>query len=316
MPRALAAITLAAVGATCSGTHAGSRVYSLDQCADQYVLALAPRADIAGLSRRATKADSYLRAEVGALPLRRATAESVLAARPAVVVRYWGGDERLVADLRRLGMRVVTIDDAADFSAVRVNVRRVAAALGERRAGEAMIGRMDRRLAAAAGAWRGRGALYLTSGGDTAGRGTLIDAMLRAPGLTNLAPGAGFHALSLERLVLGPPAALVLGFFDVGLDAVQHWSLARQAPVRRLAERRAIVSLPGAILGCPAWFAADAVTRISAAKTPRLPPLNGEGDSPPGERGGVTGGAAPSGKSLTRLLVSDRIHPRHEGEGG
>ena len=248
-----------------SGAAAGPRVYSLDQCADQYVLALSPRDDIVGLSKRATKGDSYLRARVGALPLRRATSESVLAAAPAVVVRWWGGDDRLLADLRRRGARVVAIDDAADFPGVRGNIRRVAAALGRRAAGERLIARMDARLAAARGAWGGVGALYLTSGGDTAGGDTLIDAMLRAAGLSNLTPGRGFHSLSLERLILDPPTALVLGFFDAAVDAFQHWSLGRRAPLARLAAQRAIVSLPAAVLACPAWFAADGALTIARA---------------------------------------------------
>jgi len=58
---------------------AAQRVYSLDQCADQYVLALSPRSSIVGLSKRADDADAYLRAEAAGLPLRRATTEAVLA---------------------------------------------------------------------------------------------------------------------------------------------------------------------------------------------------------------------------------------------
>lgn len=264
--RAPAVLAFAALAALAAPVHAGPRVYSLDQCADQYVLALGPRADIVGLSRRATKADSYLRAGARGLPLRRATSESVLAVAPSVVVRYWGGDARLLADLRRRGVRVVAIDDAADFPGVRGNIRRVAGALGRIGAGEGLIARMDSRLAASAGAWGGAGAFYLTSGGVTAGRGTLMDAMLRAAGLTNLARQAGFPTLSLERLILTPPAALVLGFFDAGTNALQHWGPGRRAPLRRLAEQRAIVSLPGAILGCPAWFVADGAAATAREK--------------------------------------------------
>ena len=56
-----AGLLLAAVLAVGSPAAAGPRVYSLDQCADQYVMALAPRGDIVGLSYRADDADSYLR---------------------------------------------------------------------------------------------------------------------------------------------------------------------------------------------------------------------------------------------------------------
>jgi iron complex transport system substrate-binding protein len=242
---------------------AAPRVVSLDQCADQYVLALSPRAAIAGLSGRALHADSYLRAAARGLPRRRADSESVLAARPAVVVRYWGGSPAMVADLARRGVRVVTIAEATDFAGVRADIRAVAAALRARPAGEALIARMDAKLAAAAGAGRGAAALYLTPGGDTAGRGTLVGAMLAAAGLRNLAPGQGYGRVSLERLTLQPPPLLVLGFFDADLAAGQRWSLGRQEPVRRLIARTPHVSLPGAILGCPAWFAADGVAALA-----------------------------------------------------
>jgi iron complex transport system substrate-binding protein len=257
------AAALALAGAAATSAFPAPRVYSLDQCADQYVLALSPRDAVVGLSRRAGGGDSYLRARSRGLPQRRATSEAVLAARPEVVVRYWGGDARLTSDLRRRGVTVVAIDDATDFAGVRANVRRVAATLGQRAAGEALIARMDERLSASRGAWGGAPALYLTSGGYTAGRDTLVDAMLKAAGLRNLSPGSGFRAVSLERLVFDPPSAIIEGFFDRFAQAYQWWNLGRQPVVRSLARGRAIVSLPGALLGCPAWFAADAAAAIA-----------------------------------------------------
>ena len=164
---------------------AGPRVVSLDQCADQYVLAMTPRADIAGLSTRAMNNNSYLRLVAKGLPERRATAESVLAARPDVVVRYWGGDVRLVSDLERRGVRVLTIDDATDFGGVRADIRRLAQELNAPVAGQT-VASMDAQLAAARGAGGGRGVYYFTSGGDTLGPGTLVDAMIRAAGFANL----------------------------------------------------------------------------------------------------------------------------------
>ena len=76
--------------------EAGPRVLSLDQCADQFVLALSPREAIVGLSTRADDADSRLRALAVGLPKRRVGLEPALAVRPQVVVRYWGGEPRLI----------------------------------------------------------------------------------------------------------------------------------------------------------------------------------------------------------------------------
>ena len=246
--------------------QAAPRVFSLDQCADEFVLALSPRAAIVGLSNRADDADSYLADRARGLPLHRPTAEAVLAAHPGVVVRTWGGDARLARTLSRRGVTVVQIGDANDFNDIRREIRKVAAALGQPAAGEGLIGRMDNQLAASAGAWHGAGALYLTSGGYTAGGGTLIDAVLRAAGLTNLAGGQGFRPMSAERLVMHPPSAIVEGFFDRSAASIQNWNPGRLAAVRRVAAGRTVVSLPGTLLGCPGWFAADATARIAAAR--------------------------------------------------
>ncbi|HEY5412961.1 MAG TPA: ABC transporter substrate-binding protein [Caulobacteraceae bacterium] len=255
----------AAVLVLSGAAAAGPRVVSLDQCADQFVLALAPRGDIAGLSYRARQPDSYLRAAAYGLPLRRADLESVLAVRPAVVVHEWGGDAQMVRRLASLGVTVVGIDDAADFDGVRANIRRVAAALWRGPQGEALIAGMDAKLAAARGAGRGRRLLYLTSGGFTAGRGTLVAAMMRAAGYANAASAPGFQPVSLERLALNPPDAVALGFFDPASVRTQHWSLASSPVLNRTLRGRVVASLPGDILGCPAWFAADGAQRLANA---------------------------------------------------
>lgn len=246
---------------------AAPRVMSLDQCADQYVLALSPRQDIVGLSYRAGDRDSFMRAQARGLPRRRASAEAVLVAGPQVVVRYWGGDERLAALLRRRGVAVIKLDEAAGFDGVRANIRKVAAALDEPARGEAMIARMDAELAAARGAWGGRSGLYMTPSGFTAGPGTLIHAVLAAAGLADQAP-PGYGEISTERLVLHPPSTLVLGFFDARGIAGQHWGPGRTGPMQAVVRPRAIASLPASELGCPAWFAADAAAQLARARRP------------------------------------------------
>src|SRR5688572_6065637 len=129
MSRGLAAsITLCAAIAAAPAA-AGPRVYALDQCADQFVLAMAPRGDIAALSHRADDADSHLRAAARGLPRHRAGLEPILASRAELVVRYWGGDPMLTRALERRGVEVVTIDEAPGFDGIRANVRKVAAAL-------------------------------------------------------------------------------------------------------------------------------------------------------------------------------------------
>lgn len=239
------------------------RVLSLDQCADQFVLALSPREAIAGLSMRADDRDSGLRRLATGLPKRRVDLESILTARPDVVVRYWGGDPRLVRILETRGVRVVTLSEARDFGGVRANIRQVATALDRQVAGERLIGRMNQRLTRAAGAWGGMRALYLTPGGATAGPGTLVDAILRAAGMTNAEGRSGFQTLSLEQLALNHPPALVLGFFDTFQRAGDSWGVGGHRLLQAAVRERAVASLPGSMLGCPDASAAEAVELLA-----------------------------------------------------
>ncbi|HYE45478.1 MAG TPA: ABC transporter substrate-binding protein [Caulobacter sp.] len=243
---------------------AAARVVSLDQCADQYVLALAPREAIVGLSHRAEDADSHLRDLARGLPQRRVSAEGILAARPTLVVRYWGGDARLDQALSRRGIATVRIDDAADFDGVRANILKVAAALDRPEAGRALIAGMDAKLAASAGAWKGREVLYLTPSGYTAGPGTFIDRILAAAGFRNAAP-PGFTPVPLESVVLGPRRGFVLGFFDQLSAAFERWGMGRHRAVQRRLPDQTLAAMPASVLSCPGWFAAEGVEALARA---------------------------------------------------
>lgn len=239
------------------------RVMALDQCADQYVLALRPDAELA-LSPRADDPDAWLRDAAEGRQRVRPTLEAAIAFRPDVVVRYWGGEPRLLARLEARGVRVVTIEDATAFKGVRANIRAVSQSLGVPARGAALTVRMDATLQAAAPRESAteRSALYLTAGGFTAGRGTLVDAILAAAGYANAAPGPFFAPVSVERIALYPPARFVLGFFD---QVRGDWRGAGRHPVvQRAAKGRVAARLPAAALTCPAWFAADAAALLKA----------------------------------------------------
>lgn len=253
--------------ATLAAGDAGARplrVMALDQCADQYVLALRPDAELA-LSPRADDPDAWLRAAAAGRRRIRPTLEAAIAFRPDVVVRYWGGEPRLLARLEATGVRVVTIEDATDFNGVRAGVQSVAEGLGVPERGKALTARMDATLrrAAPGPTAAARSALYLTAGGFTAGKGTLVDAILGAAGFANAAAGPFFAPVSVERIALFPPARFVLGFFD---QRRSDWrGPGRHPVVTRAAHGRVAARLPAAVLTCPAWFAADAAAMLKAA---------------------------------------------------
>lgn len=242
------------------------RIMALDQCADQYVLGLAPDADLA-LSPRADDPDAWLRQQAVGHKRLRPTLEAAVGFQPDVVVRYWGGEPRLLSALTHRGVKVVTIDDAVDLEGVRRNIRTVAQDLGLAERGRVLEGQMNAKLAKAAPVplkIEAPGAVYLTSGGFTAGPGTLMDAMMRAAGFRNLTAAPGFGALSVERIAMNPPVRFVLGFFDQMRADLR--GPGRHPVVTRAAEGRTAARLPAATLTCPAWFAAEAVEMMAKGR--------------------------------------------------
>ena len=243
------------------------RVMALDQCADQYVLALAPDAELT-LSPRADDPDAWLRREAAGHRRLRPTLEAAVGFRPDVVVRYWGGEPRLLTALEQRGVKVITINDAVDLEGVRQNIRTAARDLGSVERGRRLEQRMDAKLARAAPVsqtTKAPGAVYLTSGGFTSGPGTLMDAMMRAAGFRNLITAPGFGAVSVEQIALNPPARFILGFFDQLRADLR--GPGRHPVVRRAAEGRTAARLPAASLTCPAWFAADAVEMMAEGRS-------------------------------------------------
>src|SRR5690606_29049653 len=128
----------------------------------------------------------------------------------------------------------------------------------------ALIADMDRRVGSSSEA-APLPAFYLTPGGFTAGEGTLIATMMRAAGLSSLAP-PGFGAMSLERLVLAPPTRFVTAFFE---RARADWRGPGRHPVlRRLAANTPVAPVHGSVVGCPAWFVGVGVEQMRQAARP------------------------------------------------
>ena len=218
------------------------------------------------MSVDADKDFSRLRAEAVGLPRARAEAEQVVARNVDVVLRFWGGDE---ARLKKLGVDVVTLGYAADFDAVKSTVAAAAAALGQGARGEALNLEIEARLAALGARGRSRvTALYVTPGGVTAGKDTMIDAIFSAAGVGNAASDAGLSywpPLSAESLIADPPAFIVTGFFSANSERVNHWSAARHPALKKALRTIPRIDLDADILDCPGWFSLDAAEKIRDA---------------------------------------------------
>ncbi len=241
------------------------RIVSLDYCADQFVLALADRDQIAALSRGSRRDDSYYRERAAGIRQTRGTLEEVLALRPDLIVRNWGGPwdaERVYA---RFGVPVLQVGDSPNFPLAREDVLDASRTIGHAERGAAIARDLGTRLARLAMHRSGAPVMYLSGGGAVAGSGTMIDSVISAAGGRNIHTDASWQVLPLERLVQAPPALIALGFFDTSRDRMNAWSPSRHPAVRRALANARTVSLPTAAISCEAWYAIDAAETIATA---------------------------------------------------
>lgn len=241
----------------------GILVLSADYCADQFLLALADKEQIAAVSTDADKDFSYLRNRTAGIKQARPDAEAVIANNADLVLRFWGGDEKR---LKRTGAKVLTLAYATDFDDIRQNIAAAANALGQTERGTALIADMDSRIASLAENRRETPrAVYVTPGGVTAGKQTMIDAIFTAAGIRNAVADAGhsyWPAYSAEDLLSHPPQLVVTGFFEANSERHNNWSAARHPAFRRAFARTPTIHLDTDTISCPAWYSVDAAEKI------------------------------------------------------
>lgn len=241
------------------------RVISLDLCADQYVLRFVPEDHIAGVSPDAAKNFSYMRDRAQGVPVVRSTAEDVLAARPDLIVRAYGGGPNAMAFFSRAGIPVVDLGWANGFDEIADNTRRIAKALGAKDEGERVADEMMKRLRNGA-TGDGRTVLYMTPGGVTTGPGSLIHQAIEAAGYTNFQTRPGWNPIPLERLAKTQPDVVAASFFDAFGTHPARWSAMRHPIAQRQLKERPVVRLDGAWTACGGWYNVDAVEALAAGQ--------------------------------------------------
>lgn len=235
-------------------------IVSLDYCADQFVLALADREQILALSKDSERQFSHLRDRAAGIPKVRAAAEDVVALAPDVVVRSWGGDARALGLYQRFGIRTVQIGYANDVEGTGGLLREVAAVIGQTARAEAILAAVPKPAAPS-----GRKALYVTPGGVSAGKDTMIESIMTHAGLENANTGSGWTSLPLESLVMEPPGLILAAFFGFDDDATDRWSVSRHPVMQRLMAKAQVIDMDEARVSCGGWFVADEAADIAAA---------------------------------------------------
>lgn len=263
----LAAAALGACAPVSPEVHGADRIVSIDYCADQMVLGLVEPERIAAVSVDVTSDPAFSLPRSAGLPRVRPEIERVLALRPTLVVRSYGGGGRFTQAMEDAGVPVFTLPYAATLA----DVDGVMAAAGEALDARAMASRRREAMAVtlvqARRESRTRGsALYMTPGDVTTGPGSMIADLFAIAGYRSYEQRAGWHRLPLERLVVAPPDLVVRGFFETTEHQQDQWaSSAHSALLDKLAEVPT-VSVPGSELSCGNWLIGHAVGRISSAR--------------------------------------------------
>ncbi|UDF02451.1 ABC transporter substrate-binding protein [Asticcacaulis sp. AND118] len=234
---------------------------SLDMCADQYALALLPRAQILGLSPRAAHQDSFYRDRVRDIALRRPTLEALLALKPDAILRTWGGDAKLLQQAEKRGIKIIQINEVSTFAQAGFEVENVAAQLGVPQAGAGEAFRMKAALDRVPPPVKAHRVLYYTPSGFSAGPSTWVGQLVGATGHKLAASQDYFFYLSPEVFLKEKADVYALGFYD---DAyAMRRSPGRHPLVRARLDKAKPVTIPSPMLACSAWYAAFGLPELA-----------------------------------------------------
>lgn len=267
LPLLLAALSLPAISLA-----APQRIFSLNLCADQLILALADRTAIASVTWLATDcAISVQCAAAAGLPPNHGAAEELYADTPDLVVAGRYTSRPAVAVARRRGWPVLELEVPRDLDGIRTQIATVAAAIGHPGRGAAMIAAFDARIAAVPQAPADRprpvAAIYQANGFTVAG-GSLVDRLLARAGFDNLAVRMGIDGypfLPLESLIAGHPDLLILDDPRGVRPSLAEATLRHPILANLLApERRGIV--PQRLWNCGGPSTAEALERLAALR--------------------------------------------------
>jgi len=265
-------VMLGVAGAACplaaDPSNKPTRIVSLNLCADQLLLRLAGRPNIASVTWLSRDPNNSNVAELAAqVPVNHGLAEEVIPLRPDLVIAGVYTTRAAVALLKRVGIPVMELGVPRNLDEVRAQIRDMAQAVGERDAGERIIGEVDQRLAVLppASPPSGPRAIMLNPNGITVGADTLVDEIMTRAGLTNLATRLGVDRngrIPLEIVVRGGVDVLILNAGREGPPSLATEILHHPA-LTALSGRVRLVVLPSRLWVCGGPEVVEATERLA-----------------------------------------------------
>ncbi|MDQ3187358.1 MAG: ABC transporter substrate-binding protein [Pseudomonadota bacterium] len=273
---AVAAALLA--GLASGGNAAPQRIVSLNLCADELVLRLAPPGVVKSVTWLARDpALSNVSVQARYVSVNRGLAEDVVPLAPDLVIGGAQTTRTAVALLQRLGIPVLELSVPSSVEEAFAQIAMVAAAVGAPAQGAQLIADMKQAFAASPSvstfiSARPIAAVYQPNG-FTIGSGSLINDLLKRAGLRNLAVEQridNYGALSLELLLFAQPDLLIMNAVENRGPAMAYEILRHPALMSRYGAAR-VVSLPSAWWSCAGPRLVDVVQRLRHAAQ-QLPP--------------------------------------------
>lgn len=244
------------------------RIVSLNLCTDELLLRLADRSRIASVTWLARDRGGSNVADLATqVAINHGLAEQVLSAQPDLVIAGTFTTRLTVAMLKQTEIPVVEFGVARNFDEVRKLISEMSALLNEEERGRRMIGAMDERIANAAAhapAYRPT-AIVLNPNGFTVGKGTLVDQILTAAGLDNIAARLGIDSYGQAPLELVAAHSIDILIVSASRDGPP--SLATEIlrhPILAKLQHTRVVTMPGRLWSCAGPAIAEAVERLHA----------------------------------------------------
>lgn len=257
------------VAGTGQNDRANDRIVSLDYCADQMLLGLVEKSRIAAVSHEVASDPLFSEPLARGLPRVRPDIERVLALRPTLVVRSYGGGPRMEQALRRAGIPVFTLPYADDFPSIRRGVTASGKALNAAAAANRRLTEFDRALSAAAALpppTQPLTALYVTPGDVTTGPDSLVGRLMLAAGFASYEPRPGWHRLPVERLIAQQPGLVVRGFYDSPAHRQDNWSASGHHVLAQVLAKAPSIDIAGSDVACGNWLVGRALERLTAIR--------------------------------------------------
>lgn len=271
--RALAALAVLTAPCTAAAAGAPARVVSLNLCADELILRLADRAQVAAVTYLARDPrGSTVAAQAAGLPVTRGLSEEIVALRPDLVIAGAFTTRMTVGMLKRIGFPLLELGVPADLDGVRAQIRTVASALGHADRGEALVADLDARLARIVRPARPLRVLVLRPNAFTVAPGGLGDALIRAAGLSNVAAELGQDRLGqvpLEAAAFSDADLIALDEDEPGTPSLAD-TLLRHPVLDALRRQGRTLSIPNRLWTCPGPQVAEVAARLAEAARARL----------------------------------------------